>query len=79
MSDASKALAGAPVYGSAGGCLGYVAGVEEDVLLVDSLDVRGAPLHVPLEWVVEAGDAVRISKTCNEARTDLRTSPAVAG
>jgi hypothetical protein len=68
MPDASIAVEGAPVYGSGGGCLGYATGLEGGVLLVDCLGVRGARLHVPLEWVVEAGDCVRLCKTCREVR-----------
>jgi len=78
MSNLSAVLDGAPVYGALGGCLGYVAGVEGDSLLVDCLGVRGARLHVPLEWVEEVGESVRLCRTCNQVRQDWLANPAVA-
>jgi hypothetical protein len=71
MSMAAAALAvveGTPVYGSRGGCLGYAAGVEEGELLVDCLGIRGAQGRVPLEWVTDVADAVRLCKSCSEVR-----------
>ncbi len=73
MSRASAALEvveGTPVYGSRGGCLGYAAGVEEGELLVDCLGIRGAQGRVPLEWVVDVADAVRLCKSCGEVRQE---------
>jgi hypothetical protein len=53
-----------------------VAGLEGGVLLVDCVGFRGARLHVPLEWVEEVGDSVRLCKTCNQVRDDWLTAPA---
>jgi hypothetical protein len=79
MSDAALMLEGAPVYGALGGCLGYVAGVEDGVLLVECIGVRGARLNVPLEWVEEVGESVRLCKTCNQVREDWLAALAVSG
>ncbi len=68
MSHTASVLAGVPVHGSQGGCLGYAAGLEDGDLLVDCDGARGDRLHLPLEWVTEFGDTVHLCKTCNEAR-----------
>jgi hypothetical protein len=70
MVDASNVVEGTPVHGSRGDCLGFAAGVEDDELLVDCLGVRGAQARVPLEWVVDVADAVRLCKSCNEIREE---------
>jgi hypothetical protein len=46
--------------------------------LVDCVGASGVRLHVPLEWVAEAGDDVLLCKSCNEVRADLRACPALA-
>jgi hypothetical protein len=65
MSDASTVLEGAAVYDSLGGCLGFVDRLDGDDLLVGHI---GDQLRIPLEWVDEVGDSVRLCKTCNQAR-----------
>jgi hypothetical protein len=76
MVELPNVMEGAPVYGSAGGCLGYAAGLEGGALAVDCVGVRGARLHVPLDWVAgveDGGGLVRLSRTCNEVRADWPT------
>jgi hypothetical protein len=76
VSDASIALEGAAVFGALGGCLGYVAELDGGVLEVDCVGVR---LHIPLEWVEEVGDSVRLCKTCNQALEESPLDAVAAG
>jgi hypothetical protein len=64
--DASTVLAGAEVFGALGGSLGHVSGLEGGVLGVDCLAGRGGHLQIPLEWVEEVGESVRLCKTCRQ-------------
>jgi len=75
MVDLTSIVEGTPVYGSRGGCLGYAAGVEDGELLVDCIGYRGARLRVPGEWVRDAEEVVRLSRTCNEVRSDWLSNP----
>jgi hypothetical protein len=67
MSVMSGVLEGLPVFDSAGGYLGCVAGVEDGEMLIDRAGPGGG-LCVPLEWVEEVGDAVFLCQTSIAAR-----------
>ena len=72
-------LEGAEVFDALGGSLGHVAELEGGVLEVDCLAVRGARLQIPLEWVEEIGESVRLCKTSRQVMEETRRGAARRG
>src|SRR4051794_10271178 len=68
------------VYGSCGNRLGRVDAVEGSSIKLTKDSARDGQHHyLPLEWVESVDNAVRLSKSCDEARREWNAAPIGAG
>jgi len=64
------------VFGSCGNKLGDVDHVEGDsIKLTRNSSSDGQHHYIPMSWVDEVDDSVRLNKDCGEAKRDWKAAP----
>jgi len=81
MTNLPEIREGLEVYGSCGGRVGTVDRVEGRLLKLarDDPNAGGEHHYIPVLWVESVGDAIHLSKTCDEATHTWQTAPVEAG